>query len=85
MTTFSIVRVEPVYCQIRGGIMGSKYVVQPMTYFREDYAKKLAGRLEQQSYDNCGDDFFKVIVTGESPHTPYRSFAPTIATDDMPF
>lgn len=60
---FQIVEVYPVHCQITDGIIGSKSLPLPMTYYRRDYALAHAGRLSRRNYEECGDSSFRVIDT----------------------
>lgn len=62
---FQIVQGSPVHCGITDGIIGSKYRILPMTYHNEEYAHKLAAKMGQDNYEQCGDDWFYVINAGE--------------------
>lgn len=61
---YQIVRTSPVYCSITDGLIGSKLKLLPYSYNTLAYAEAKAGRLSQESYDNCGDDIFHVIKAG---------------------
>jgi len=86
--TYQIHRIAPTYCAITDGLIGSKAHPLPMSYRTLALAHKLAGKLEEDSYNNCGDDRYVVTYYGESafsaPLFPaYR--APEVPDDYMPF
>lgn len=43
-----------------------------MTYQSEALAQKLASRLQDADYKDCGDASFRVVQVGESPFAPPR-------------
>ncbi len=64
---FEIVRIDPVFCSITDGMIGSRATRLPMAYQSEALAQKLAGRLGDADYKSCGDACFKVVPVGQSP------------------
>lgn len=64
---FRIWRVQPVYCPIHDGLIGSRAYALPMTYFVGALAARLASRMTQENYENCGDDQFVAIAVGKTP------------------
>lgn len=88
---FQIYEIRPVHCQITDAMIGSRAIPLPMTYRSERLAAKLASRIEQQHYDNCGDSSYRVVPYGESPYfnmfarPPTWNNAPAAFADDMPF
>lgn len=70
---FEIVRIEPIFCPITDGTIGSRATRLPMTYQSEAFARKLAGHLEEADHKTCGDACFKVVPVGESPFVPRRA------------
>lgn len=84
--TFQIVRYSPTYCAITDAQIGTRAKVLPMTYKSLALATKLAGRMHDDNYRNCGDDSFGVIKTGTSAFSRvHRPSMPVISSDDMPF
>lgn len=83
---FQIVRASPSYCQITDGIIGTNYERLPYAYCTEAYAKVRAGRLSEESYENCGDDSFYVIEAGAPVRRPtFPRFDAVESFDDLPF
>ena len=70
---FEIVRIEPIFCPITDGMIGSRATRLPITYQSEAFAWKLAGHLEEADHKTCGDACFKVVPVGESPFVPRRA------------
>lgn len=86
MTTFQIVEIQPNYCRITDAMIGSTAYPRPMSYKSEELAHKLAGRLHDQEYQNCGDGIFVVVPYGQSAFARRIVKQAAIAAfDDMPF
>jgi hypothetical protein len=88
MTTYQIVRHRPDYCEITDANVGSSATVLPMTYRNPKLAQKLADLRTKEDYENFGDDWYTVIVTGTSAygHALASFLAATLAdADEMPF
>jgi len=64
---FQIYEIRPVHCQITDAMIGSKAIPLPMVYRSGRLAEKLASRIEQEHYENCGDSSYRVVPVGESP------------------
>lgn len=69
---FEIVRIDPIFCSITDGMIGSRATRLPMAYQSEVLAQKLAGRLRDADYKSCGDASFRVVPVGGSPFAPRR-------------
>jgi hypothetical protein len=92
---FQIVRFEATYCEIRGGVNGSRAVHLPMAYMNEALAKKLAQRIGDAEYWGGSDDYYKVIPYGRNARGHWDghewrdqpSAMPWISNgaDDLPF
>jgi hypothetical protein len=88
MAFFRIYELRPVYCPITDAQIGTKAVPLPMTYWSELLAHKLAGRIERDHYENCGDSTYRVVKVGESPFWPYRHPEPALnhyGQEEIPF
>lgn len=82
--TYQIVEERPTYCQITDGITGSSFHRLPMSYTSEALAQKLAARLHDEDYRDCGDNSYFVIEYGASVFK--RIYARIQQTsDDMPW
>lgn len=83
---FWIIRTSPVYCQITDGQIGSTSRGIPYAYETQALAHKLAGRMEQESYDGCGDDHFWVAEYGTYNRIMHPGYAVGgLDSDYMPF
>ena len=87
---YQIVEIRPTHCQITDGIIGSSAHPLPMTYRSEALAHKLAGRIAEAHYENCGDNSYVVVEAGKSPYQPRVDFSqwrswPIDADTDFPF
>jgi hypothetical protein len=58
---YQIVCTYPVFSPFNDALIGAKARRLPMAYTSKALAQKLAGRMSEESYQNCGDDSFKVV------------------------
>lgn len=63
---FEIIRIDPIFCSITDGMIGSRATRLPMVYQSEAFARKLAGHLVSAEAESCGDAAFKVVPVGQS-------------------
>ena len=61
---YEIIRTSPIFCGITDGIIGSQSFATGRTFFNAKLAHKIAGRLHDEDYRNCGDDSFHVHYIG---------------------
>lgn len=80
---YEIICVSPLYDWNTDAIIGSKYTRLPMTYFNMRLAQKIAGRLSDIAWNECGDDHFIVVPYGKSAQK--RIMEPPPVYDDYPF
>lgn len=81
---FQIVQASPIYHWSTDAMIGTKFKRHEMSYHNEQLALKLAGRMEDENYRNCGDDYFFVVPYGGDLNK--RIYRPVIDNfDDMPF
>lgn len=70
---FEIVRIDPVFCPITDGCIGSRAERLPMAYQSKAFAEKLAGHLGRAEAESCGDATFNVVPAGQSAFAPRRA------------
>lgn len=82
---YQIWEVQPIYCGITDGLIGSSYRPLPMTYHVEALAHCIAGRLSRAEYEALGDGHFVVTAVGDKPWNRPLPPAHDIDLGECPF
>lgn len=63
---FKIIEVQPIYCQITDGLIGSrKKYVDGLVFHTLGWAKHKAHLLSKEEYANFGDGYFHAVDANE--------------------
>jgi hypothetical protein len=81
---FQIVETWPTYHAFTDAMIGS--TSRAVRYCNtEAFARRLAGKLHQADYENCGESSFEVRSTTKGKRLDAPVIAPTYGDDEIPF